>query len=325
MRGDIQKDRTFRDYLILGVKGYCMGAADVVPGVSGGTMAFILGIYRELIASIKSVDLRCLRLLLSGRVKEALDATSWKFLVSVAAGIFTAIFTIAKGLSYMLSTHPVVIWSFFFGLVAASAITICLEIEKWHPRVVVGMVAGTLAAYVVVGMVPASTPNTAWFLFLSGAFAICAMILPGISGAFILVLLGKYQFVLQAVTERDFLTLFIVAAGAATGLICFVRLLNWLFERYRHMTIALLAGLLVGSLRKIWPWKTSVESFGQHVSTHGTATAENVLPASFDGEFALAFALMILGAAAVILIEYLGRKMRRQTPRPQVASQIQTP
>ncbi len=307
---DIGKTRTFREYIVLWAKGFCMGAADVVPGVSGGTMAFILGIYQELIASIKSVDLNCFRLLFSGKIKDAIDSVSWKFLVAVAAGIFTAIFSIAKLLSYMLETHPVLIWSFFFGLVTASVVTICLEITTWRPRVVAGIVAGTAGAYAVVGLVPAQTPDTAWFLFLSGALAICAMILPGISGAFVLVLLGKYQYVLNAVNDRDFLILFIVAAGAAVGLMSFVRLLHWLFQRYRQMTIALLAGLLLGSLRKIWPWKANPETIADHVAQKAALVQANVWPERLDGEILAALGLMVLGVAAVLSLEYVARSGR---------------
>jgi putative membrane protein len=173
------RSRTYGEYIILGLKGFCMGAADVVPGVSGGTMAFILGIYKELIISIRSVDIKFLRFILSGRIKDAFEGVSWKFLVSVAAGIFTAIFTIARLLSYLLHTYPIFIWSFFFGLVLASTATICLEIKKWTVSVVIGVIFGTGLAFYVVGQVPVSTPETPWFLFMSGALAICAMILTG--------------------------------------------------------------------------------------------------------------------------------------------------
>ncbi len=308
---EIGKNRTFREYIVLWAKGFCMGAADVVPGVSGGTMAFILGIYQELIESIKSVDLKCLRLLFSGRIKDAIDSVSWKFLVAVAAGILTAIFSIAKLLSYLLETHPVLIWSFFFGLVAASVVTICMEITTWRPRVVAGIVAGTAGAYALVGLVPAQTPDTAWFLFLSGALAICAMILPGISGAFVLVLLGKYHYVLNAVNDRDFLTLFIVAAGAAVGLMSFVRLLHWLFHRYHQMTIAILAGLLIGSLRKIWPWKTNPEAVADQVVQKAALVQANIWPERLDGETVAAIGMMVLGVVAVLSLEYAARREGR--------------
>jgi putative membrane protein len=299
------KPRTYGEYFILFLKGFCMGSADVVPGVSGGTMAFILGIYQELIISIKSVDVKFFRLILSGRINEAIGHVSWKFLVSVAVGIFTAVFTIARLLSYLLHTYPIFIWSFFFGLVLASVATICLEIKKWRISGVIGIIIGTGLSFYMVGQVPVSTPETPWFLFMSGALAICAMILPGISGAFILVLLGKYHFVLDAVNQRDFITLAIVASGAAVGLISFVRLLSWLFKKYQEMTIAIIIGLMLGSLRKIWPWKKDLEELGKDVSEKLITSQVNIWPAQLDSEVLLAIALMILGFISVILINYM--------------------
>jgi putative membrane protein len=307
MATDKSMPRTFGKYIILGLKGFCMGAADVVPGVSGGTMAFILGIYQELISSIKSVDMKFFRLILSGRIQDAIESVSWKFLVSVAVGIFTAIFTIARLLSYLLYTYPVFIWSFFFGLVLASAATICLEIKKWNITTVVGVISGTGLAFYVVGQVPVSTPETPWFLFMSGALAICAMILPGISGAFILVLLGKYHFVLEAVNQKDIVTLGIVASGAAVGLISFVRLLSWLFKKYHEMTIAILVGLMLGSLRKIWPWKKDLEEFGRDLSETLMTSQVNMWPTRFDSEVLTAIAFMVLGLIAVISINCMAK------------------
>lgn len=313
MATDTSTPRTVGEYFILGLKGFCMGAADVVPGVSGGTMAFILGIYQELISSIKSVDTKFFRLILFGRVKDAIESVSWKFLVSVAGGIFTAIFTIARLLSYLLHTYPVFIWSFFFGLVLASAVTICLEIKKWTVNVVIGVIFGTGLAFYVVGQVPVSTPETPWFLFMSGALAICAMILPGISGAFILVLLGKYHFVLEAVNQRDIVTLAIVASGAAVGLISFVRLLSWLFKKYHEMTIAILVGLMLGSLRKIWPWKEDIERFGKDASETLIISQVNMWPTQFDSEVLTAIAFMVLGLIAVISINCMAKSQNQKT------------
>jgi putative membrane protein len=301
------RPRTFGEYFILVLKGFCMGSADVVPGVSGGTMAFILGIYQELIISIKSVDIKFFRFILSGRFNEALGHVSWKFLVSVAVGIFTAIFSIASLLSHLLHTYPIFVWSFFFGLVLASAATISLEIKKWKVRVMIGIIFGASGAFYVVGQVPVSTPETPWFLFMSGALAICAMILPGISGAFVLVLLGKYHFVLDAVNQRDFITLAIIASGAAVGLITFVRLLSWLFKKYQEMTIAILVGLMVGSLRKIWPWKKDLEGIGKDASEKLITSQVNIWPTQLDSEVLIALMFMILGFIVVILINYMAK------------------
>ncbi len=299
--------RTAMEYLVLYLKGFCMGAADVVPGVSGGTMAFILGIYQELIISIKSLDFHFFRLILYGKFKEAFGWVSWKFLVSVAGGIFTAIFTIARLLSYLLHTYPTFIWSFFFGLVLASAATICLEIRKWTFNVVAGVIFGIGLAFYLVGLVPVSTPETPWFLFMCGALAICAMILPGISGAFILVILGKYHFVLDAVNQKDLITLAIIASGAVVGLVSFVRFLSWLFRKYREITIAALIGLMLGSLRKIWPWKRDLEGFGTDVSENLITSQVNMWPGQLDSEVFTAMALMIFGFSVVMLINYMAK------------------
>jgi putative membrane protein len=285
-----------------------MGAADVVPGVSGGTMAFILGIYEELIKSIKSFDVTFVKLLLSLRVKDALDHASWQFLMAIGLGIFTAILTLAPILSWLLQNEPVLIWSFFFGLIIASFFTVSRHLTKWTPYIFVWIAAGTLCTYIVVGMVPAKTPNMPHFLFISGAVAICATILPGISGAFVLVLLGKYHYVLDAVNNRDILTLLLVGAGAGVGLVTFVRLLSWLFNRYHDVTIALLAGLMLGSLRKIWPWKATLANMKD---THGNviATAQvNILPSQWDAELSIAVCLIVLGVLIVLHLNSLAER-----------------
>jgi len=308
MNSPIRNHRTFTAYIGLTMKGFCMGAADVVPGVSGGTMAFILGIYEELIKSIKSFDLIFLKLLFSLRVRDALDHASWKFLVAIGLGISMAIVTLARILAWLLQNQPVLIWSFFFGLIVASLFTVSKHLSKWTPSMFAWIALGALCTYILVGMVPAKTPDTACFLFMSGAIAICATILPGISGAFILVLLGKYHYVLEAVNNRDILTLVIVAAGAGVGLVTFVRLLTWLFSRFHDITIALLTGLMLGSLRKIWPWK---ETLATMKDTHGNMipTAQvNVLPSHWDKELMMAVFLVVVGVLVVLSLNYFAER-----------------
>ena len=303
-------DRSLIAYLGLTMKGFCMGASDVVPGVSGGTMAFILGIYQELITSIKSFDLIFLRLLFSLRVKDALDHVSWKFLMAIGLGILLAIFTLARILAWLLQNQPVLIWSFFFGLIVASLFTVSKHLNKWTPSIFAWIGLGTLCTFLLVGMVPTKTPDTVWFLFMCGAIAICAMILPGISGAFILVLLGKYHYVLEAVNNRDIFTLLLVAGGAGVGLVTFVRLLNWLFNRCHDITIALLTGLMFGSLRKVWPWKKTLQSMSD---THGNviATAQaNVLPSRWDTELMIALCLTVIGFLIVFFLDFLAEKKK---------------
>ncbi len=286
-----------------------MGAADVVPGVSGGTMAFILGIYEELLNAIKSFDLKSLRLFAGFQWIAFFEKISWQFLLALGLGILTAIFTLSRFLTWLLENEPVLIWSFFLGLIVASVVAVSKRIKKWTPSLWVSLLFGLVGIYLIVGLVPVSTPNDLWFLFASGALAICAMILPGISGSFILVLLGKYQFVLQAVNERDFFVLGVVAVGACVGLALFSRLLAWLLVKYHDLMVALLTGLMIGSLRKVWPWKVTIESL---VDGHGKTVPvvqANILPPAWNGEFMGGLTLMILGFLLVLSLEWMaGRR-----------------
>jgi len=280
-----------------------MGASDVVPGVSGGTMAFILGIYEELIDAIKSFDLKSLKLLVTLKIRLLLDHISWRFLLAVGLGILIAIFSLARVLSWLLQNRPVLIWSFFLGLILASVVSVSRRIEKWHILTCLCLLGGMIGTYFLVGLVPVSTPTTPWFLFLCGAIAICAMILPGISGSFILVLLGKYQFVLGAVNDRNFVVLSIVAAGACVGVALFSRLLGWLLNRYHDLMVAILTGLMLGSLRKVWPWKETIESL---VDIHGRVVPivqANILPRQWNGEVFAALLLMMIGLLAVLFLD----------------------
>jgi putative membrane protein len=303
-----------RRHLGLFLRGLCMGSADVVPGVSGGTMAFILGIYEELVESIRAVARPpFLRALLGRRWGEALAILNWRFLLAVGAGIVVAILSLAKALSWLLAHTPVLLWSFFFGLVLASVVVVSTRVQRWTWPLGISLAVGTVGAYVLVGLVPVQTPNAPWFLFLSGALAICAMILPGISGAFILVLLGKYQYVLQAVNERDVATLAYVLAGIAVGIVSFAQVLGWLFRRYHDLTVALLTGLMLGSLRKVWPWKLSLEFVEGRHGELVPSVQENVLPAltageGLNGELAVALGLALVGFAFVVVLERWARQ-----------------
>lgn len=304
--------RTLKDYAGLVAKGFAMGASDVVPGVSGGTMAFILGIYEELINSIRSlINVQAVKLLLQFKIKEALDVLPWKFLAAVGTGILLAIFSLAKFLEWMLINHPALLWSFFFGLVLSSIFTVSKRVSAWGVQTIAATIIGTVAAYIIVGLVPVQTPEEAWFLFLSGAIAICAMILPGISGSFILVLLGKYQYVLSAVNQRDFVTLFIVAAGAGVGIVSFAQILGWLFKRYHDATVAVLIGLMLGSLRKIWPWKETVSYILDRHNEQIPTVQNNILPAAWTGEVTYALILAIVGFAVVLTLDYWASREKK--------------
>ena len=297
--GAARSKRRFRDYLGISARGFCMGVADVVPGVSGGTMAFILGVYEELLDAVHAVNARFLRSLVTFRFGEAFDGFPHRFLIALVTGIFVAIFSLAQFFAWALEHHPVHVWAFFFGLVLASIITVRRKVSHWTVKEALALLLAAAGAFVLVGAVPVETTSAAWFVFLSGAIAICAMILPGISGSFILVILGKYQYMLTAVVERNFLPILIFGCGGILGLVFFARVLRWLLRRYHDVTVAALIGLMAGSLRKIWPWK-EVE--------------ENVLPGSLSGEVLLSIGLGIAGCAIVVIIERIAaRRPARDT------------
>ncbi|MCB9137409.1 MAG: DUF368 domain-containing protein [Caldilineaceae bacterium] len=307
-----RRERTPLQYLGVAASGFAMGSADVVPGVSGGTMAFILGIYEELLMSIRTVGRpEFWKALARFHIGEALDLLNWKFLGSLFIGIFAAILTLAPAIEYMLVNQPVIIWSFFFGLVVASIIVVSGRISHWTPLAIAAVVLGAIFAYWVVGLVPLQTPDAWWFLILSGVLASCAMILPGISGSFILLLLGKYTYVINAVNTRDVVSLGLVAVGAVIGLVSLAQILTWLFNRYHDLTVAVLIGFMAGSLRKIWPWKEVVETMIDRHGVEVPIVERNILPAlTQNGGFntAILFAVIValVGFFAVVLLERLG-------------------
>lgn len=289
------KKRSLGGYLLLWCKGFCMGTADVIPGVSGGTMAFIMGIYDELLCAIRSFDLKGIALLARGDLGAFLRRIEWGFLTALGAGILTAIFTFARVLSWLLAHHPIYVWAFFFGLIAASVISVSRKVTAWDIGAWTALLAGSAAGYIIVGLTPAQMPHYPWFLVLSGGLAICAMILPGISGAFVLVILGQYGYVLNAVNQRDLKVLILVAGGACVGLALFSRFLGWLLRDYRNATLSALTGLMVGSLRKIWPWKSE---------------GLNALPTALNGETVLSLALAAAGVIIVLAVERAATKGR---------------
>lgn len=297
--------RSIKDYMLISLKGLGMGAADVVPGVSGGTIAFITGIYEELINSIKSISPVKLKLILKGKFKEFWTEINGNFLLSLVIGIFISILSLSRVLKYLLESYPILVWSFFFGLIVASAIFVARYVKKWGIGVVISTIAGIAVAWVITVMTPAEANTTWWFIFVSGAIAICAMILPGISGSFILVLLGMYKFILDAVSSFNIPVILVFLAGALIGIISFSNLLSWLLRKYHDLTIGLLTGFMVGSLNKVWPWKKVVETF---VDRHGEIKPlieENVLPGTFEnatGSPAMVFGALSLALAGFVLI-----------------------
>tara|TARA_B110000902_G_C14286903_1_gene579205 strand:+ start:836 stop:1756 length:921 start_codon:yes stop_codon:yes gene_type:complete len=303
--------RKVKDYIVIGLKGMAMGAADVVPGVSGGTIAFISGIYEELLGSISNINLDLFKTLKNEGFKAAWKQLNGSFLLSLFLGIFISIFSLAQAIKYLLENEPILLWSFFFGLVLASVIYIAKQISKWNSISVLILILAAFLAYYITTLSPLVSENTSLlFMFLSGAIAICAMILPGISGAFIMVLLGAYKPILSAVSDRDYKTVTAVFLGAIVGLLSFSKVLKWLFANYKNYTLAVLTGFITGSLNKIWPWK---ETLTWRTNSHGIKVAFNqqsVSPFSFEGDSQLmmAIVLIIVGFSLILLMEKLAVK-----------------
>lgn len=237
-----------------------MGGADVVPGVSGGTIAFITGIYEELLNSIKSIDKIAVQLLFSREIKALWKHINGNFLITLFSGIFVSILSLAKLLHFLLNHNPIQLWSFFFGLIIISSLVVSRQIKRWKIQVLLSGIVGIAIAYFITGATPASTPENYLFIFLSGAIAICAMILPGISGSFILLILGKYEFIIESIKDMNILVIVIFGLGCVVGLLSFSRFVSWLLNKFHDLTIALLAGFMIGSLNKIWPWKETVST-----------------------------------------------------------------
>lgn len=302
-------DRNLFQYIILALKGMAMGAADVVPGVSGGTIAFISGIYEELITSLNNINFSVLKAWKQKGLKVAWRQLNGNFLLAVFLGIGISVVSLAKLISWLLENEPILVWSFFFGLVLASVFFVARDIGRWSLSTILVFIIGAVLAFFITSLPPAENSHSLPFLFLSGALAVCAMILPGISGAFILVLLGSYKTVLDAVHQRDFLIIIVVALGAVFGLLSFARLLKWMFQHYKNTTLALLTGFILGSLNKIWPWKKVLDSevFGDKT----IAIKEiNVSPFALNGDNQLVSAILLgmLGFSVIFILEKLASK-----------------
>ncbi len=295
-------ERRIKDYAVLTLKGMAMGAADVVPGVSGGTIAFIAGIYDELINSIKSINMHSLKLLFTGKIAAFWKAVNGNFLFALLLGIAISVFSLAKLITYLLLNEPVLVWSFFFGLVLASTWFVTKDIKGWNWKTMAGFVGGAVIAYYITVATPAETSTNLMFIFLCGAIAICAMILPGISGSFILVLLGKYFYVMEAVKTLDLVVLGVFAFGAALGITSFSRVLSYALKNFRNITLSVLSGFMLGSLNKVWPWK-EVEKLVS--DGHEVMIEHNIAP---NTEVAEAVVLMLIGFILVYVLEKISAK-----------------
>lgn len=331
--------RRIKDYLIIGLKGVAMGAADAVPGVSGGTIAFISGIYEELITSISNINLSLFKTLKQDGFQAFWKQVNGNFLVALLTGIIISFASFMRLAKYLIEQHPVLIWSFFFGLIVVSIYFVGKQITKWNLKTAIALLIGAITAFYITGLPSLAANNNPWFLFFAGAIAICAMILPGISGSFILIILGAYKALSNAVHDFDFKKIAIFVLGAIVGLLSFSRLLKWLFKNYHNTTLALLTGFILGSLNKMWPWKktTSVmqDKTGEIVPFHTvselgtlsvfqintndfesykTVLEESISPFTYseinstNPQLYLSIGLMIAGFLTIYILEKIGSK-----------------
>lgn len=311
------------DYLILILKGMAIGAADVVPGVSGGTIAFISGIYEELIRSINGVNFSVLKTFSKDGFKAAWEQVNGGFLVSILLGVFISIMSFAKLITHLLVQEPVLVWAFFFGLVLASIVLMWKEVKRWNTKPIIGLLLGAVIAYYITIATPSSALDSYGYLFLSGFIAIIAMILPGISGAFILLLMGSYQTViglLNGLREQLFtgnwealypilLKIATFAVGALLGLKLFSKILNWMFTHHKYTTFAVLIGFMIGSLNKLWPWKEIVSTTTDANGVITSMTERNINPIHFpeDPQILYVVLLSVLGFSLILMLEKLAK------------------
>lgn len=316
------------DYFMITLKGMAMGAADVVPGVSGGTIAFITGIYEELIDTINKVDFSFFKNWKNEGFQMAWSKVNGNFLVALLLGIAVSILSFAKVITFLIKTHPIAIWSFFFGLIIASIVYMAKQMNQWKLSTVIAIIIGAVIAYFITIAEPVSSPEGYLYLFLSGFVAIIAMILPGISGSFILLLIGSYEAVMDTInTAREglftlnfslffsaFTKIVVFALGAILGLKLFSKVLKWLFDHHKNLVLALLIGFMIGALNKIWPWKkilqTRINSKGEEVPF----LEQSIWPTSFDGDPKILLAMLyaILGFLLIFILEFVANKLTKK-------------
>ena len=297
---------TVRETVVLFIKGILMGAANMIPGVSGGTIALITGIYQELLQAIRSFDFNTIRFLKRLEIKQAMATIHLRFLVTIACGVGLSILSLAHIMNFIFNNYKVYTWSLFFGLILASIAVMALKTNKWLGSGGISFILGTVFSYLFVGMIPVSTPESWWFIFFAGAITICTMILPGLSGAFLLLIIGKYEYITAALKNpfilQNFLIIAVFGAGCIIGIIAFSRILTIMFTKFENTTMAVLTGIMCGSLRKVWPWKEDLvtRTIGGKV---WTIAERNALPPSYDSSFMVAVLLAITGFVIVLVLE----------------------
>ncbi|WP_397363318.1 DUF368 domain-containing protein [Olleya sp. R77988] len=334
--------RRLKDYLLVSLKGVAMGAADAVPGVSGGTIAFISGIYEELISTISGVNLSLFKTLKTDGFSAFWKQLNGNFLVALLTGIVISFVSFMRLAKYLIEQHPVLIWSFFFGLIIASIFFIGKQIKKWSVITIIALILGAIAAFYITSLPSLASNSNPYFLFIAGAIAICAMILPGVSGSFILVILGAYKTLSDAFHDFDIKKIALFASGAVVGLLSFSHVLKWLFKNYHNTTLAILTGFIIGSLNKVWPYKKTVsvmedatgkvidfanvsdyqtlsvmQKNSQDFESYKTVLEQSVSPSTYtqinaniDTQLLLAIGLMIAGFLTIFILEKVGNKAK---------------
>ncbi|MCO4795497.1 MAG: DUF368 domain-containing protein [Bacteriovoracaceae bacterium] len=285
-----------------------MGVADLIPGVSGGTIAFITGIYEGLLEAVASINKDVFKSLLTFKFKEVASKVHLRFIIPLGMGMVLAILSLARVMHYLIKEQPVPTWALFFGLIAASVIVIWKQLEDhFHVTNLLMIAFGALFAYFIVGLIPVNTPDDWWFIYLCGVIGITAMILPGISGSFLLLILGKYEYITGAVKNPlipdNMVILFVFLCGTGSGLLGFSKILNWLMKHYHSLTMAWLTGILIGSMRKVWPWKEVLETKIIRGKVKILREA-NVMPPEINNEVWLAVGLIIVGFVAVLWMDH---------------------
>ncbi len=285
-----------------------MGAADAVPGVSGGTIAFISGIYEELVSSISNVNIALFKTLFNKGLVTFWKQANGNFVLALLSGIIISYVSFMRIAKYLIENHPILIWSFFLGLIIASIYFVGNQITKWNLAVIIALIIGTLIAFFISTLPVLATNNSSYFLFFAGAIAICAMILPGISGSFILIILGAYKTLGDAIQDFEIKKILIFVSGAIIGLLSFSHILKWLFKHYHNITLALLTGFIFGSLNKVWPWKKTLSWHTNSKGIESPLMQESISPFSFEGDNQLLFALilMVLGFLTIFILEKVG-------------------
>jgi len=317
--------RDWKGYMLLTLKGLAMGAADVVPGVSGGSIAFITGIYEEMLHTLQLVNLKTFRILFTSGFAAFWKALNGNFLLALFTGIVVSIFSLAKGIEYLLLKHPMIIWSFFFGLISASALFVTKSVGKFNVQKLLVFHGGMAVTIYLTNIAPVAANQSYWFVFVTGALSICATLLPGISGSSILILLGMYQFIVLSITHLNVEVITIFTLGAFIGLISFSNILSWFLKKFKSFTIALLAGFMIGAATKAWPWKKVIEWKKNSEGKLIPLIEDNILPTTYsqtpinelatgnnDPQWLLAIAMVLLGAATMIFFELTFNKPKKQ-------------